>query len=79
MYSTPARELVELIFELSRRRSHNLVEAKITERQAASRYLKQLIAAGVLEGKAVGRERRYLHPKLLGLLTREGNEVVGYG
>ncbi len=70
---------MELIFKRPYCRIHNLVEAKISERQAASRYLKQLTAVGVLEEKAVGREKLYLHPKLLGLLTRESNDVVGYG
>ena len=59
-------------------RIQNLVKAKICERQAASRYLKRLVEIGVLEEKAVGREKLYLHPKLLTLLTRDTNTVENY-
>ena len=54
------------------------MEAKICERQAASRYLKQLVEIGVLEEQAAGREKVFLHPKLLALLTRDGNVVPNY-
>lgn len=71
-------ELVHLIFEMPYCRIQNLVEAKICERQAASRYLKQLVEIGVLEEQAAGREKVFLHPKLLTLLTRDGNVVPNY-
>lgn len=71
-------ELVHLIFEMPYCRIQNLVEAKICERQAASRYLKQLVEIGVLEERAAGREKVFLHPKLLALLTRDGNVVPNY-
>ncbi len=71
-------ELVNLIFELPYCRIQNLVDAKIAERQAASRYLKQLAEIGVLEEKAVGREKLFIHPKLLHLLIRDGNSVAAY-
>lgn len=71
-------ELVHLIFEMPYCRIQNLVEAKICERQAASRYLKQLVEIGVLEEQAAGREKVFLHPKLLALLTRDGNVVPNY-
>ncbi|MFZ4599970.1 MAG: protein adenylyltransferase Fic [Terrimicrobiaceae bacterium] len=71
-------ELVHLIFEMPYCRIQNLVEAKICERQAASRYLKQLVKIGVLEEQAAGREKVFLHPKLLTLLTRDGNVVPNY-
>jgi Fic family protein len=71
-------ELVNLIFELPYCRISNLVDAKIAERQAASRYLKQLAEIGVLEQEAVGREKLFLHPKFLRLLIREGNKFAEY-
>jgi len=71
-------ELVHLIFEMPYCRIQNLVEAKICERQAASRYLKQLVEIGVLREQAAGREKLFLHPKLLTLLTRDGNAVLNY-
>ena len=71
-------ELVHLIFEMPYCRIQNLVEAKICERQAASRYLKQLVEIGVLVEQAAGREKVFLHPKLLALLTRDGNVVPNY-
>jgi Fic family protein len=71
-------ELVHLIFEMPYCRIQNLVEAKFCERQAASRYLKQLVEIGVLEEQAAGREKVFLHPKLLTLLTRDGNVVPNY-
>jgi len=40
-------------------------------RQAASRYLKQLVEIGVLEERVVGREKLFIHPKLMDLLTSD--------
>ncbi|CAN5391716.1 Fic family protein [soil metagenome] len=74
-----SRELIDLIFELPYCRIQNVVTAKLAERQAASRYLKQLTDIGVLEEKTVGREKLFLHPKLLRLLTRESNTFAPYG
>jgi len=71
------RELVDVIFEQPYCRIANLVEAKIAHRQAASRYLKALVGIGVLEERPVGREKLFVNPKLLNLLTREGKEASG--
>ena len=73
-----SRELVDLIFDLPYCRIQNLVEKNIAGRQAASRYLKQLVDIGVLEERAVGREKLFIHPKLLQLLTRDSNTVARY-
>jgi Fic family protein len=73
-----SQELIDLIFELPYCRIPNLVEAKIAARQAASRYLKQLAEIGVLEEQAVGREKLFLHPKYLRLLTQESNTFKKY-
>lgn len=73
-----SRELVELIFDVPYCRIQNLVEKNIAGRQAASRYLKQLIDIGVLEERNVGREKLFIHPKLMNLLTRDDNKVDRY-
>jgi Fic family protein len=72
------RELVDLIFEQPYCRIANVVEAKIAGRQAASRYLKALAGIGVLHEKAVGKEKLFVHPKLMSLLTRDGNAFGPY-
>ncbi len=73
-----SRELVDVIFEQPYCRIGNLVEKQVAQRQAASRYLKDLSHIGVLREMAVGREKLYLHPKLLQLLTRDGNHFAPY-
>jgi Fic family protein len=65
-----SRELVDLIFDLPYCRIQNFVERDIAGRQAASRYLKQLVEVGVLEERTVGRDKLFIHPKLMHLLTR---------
>lgn len=71
-------ELVNLIFERPYCRISDLEVAGIAKRQAASRYLKQLVNIGVLEERSVGKEKLFVHPKFLQLLTREGNEFLLY-
>lgn len=73
-----SHELVDLIFELPYCRISNLTEAKIVGRQAASRYLKQLVAIGVLVEKPIGRDKLFVHPKLLQVLTRDTNKFTHY-
>jgi len=73
-----SHELVNLIFELPYCRIQNLTEKKIAERQTASVYLKELVKLGVLEEKTVGREKLFIHPKLMRLLTRESNDFAPY-
>ncbi len=64
-------ELLSLIFELPYCRIQNVVDAGIAKRQAASRYLKELVEIGVLEERPVGREKLFIHPKYLNLLIRD--------
>jgi len=73
-----SHELVDLIFELPYCRIQNVVEKEIAGRQAASRYLKQLGEIGVLKEAVVGREKLFIHPKLVQLLTRDGNRIAPY-
>ncbi|MEM9530380.1 MAG: Fic family protein [Pseudomonadota bacterium] len=72
------RELVEQLFVQPYIRISNLVDSGIAKRQTASVYLKQLCDIGVLEENKVGREKLFLHPKLLTLLTRDSNEFEHY-
>ncbi len=73
-----SRELVDRIFDLPYCRIQNLVEKNIAGRQAASRYPKQLVEIGVFEERAIGREKLFIHPKLMHLLTRDDNTVPPY-
>lgn len=72
------RELVDLIFDLPYCRIQNVVDKEIAGRQAASRYLKQFVEIGVLREMTLGREKLFIHPKLMQLLTRDDNAVVAY-
>lgn len=71
-------ELVHLIFEQPYCRIQNLVAANLAKRQTASTHLKQLTEIGVLEERTAGREKLFIHPKLLNLLTRDGNTFAKY-
>jgi len=73
-----SRELVDVIFEQPYCRIANLVEAKIAGRQAASRYLKALVDIRVLREQAFGKEKLFVHPKLMTLLTRDSNLFESY-
>jgi Fic family protein len=73
-----SRELVDIVFERPYCRIANLVEAGVAERQAASRYLKALASIGVLREQTFGRERLFVHAKLMTLLTHDVNEFERY-
>lgn len=71
-------ELVNLIFEQPYCRINNLVEKDIAKRQTASSYLKQLCDINVLVEMEFGREKLFIHPKLLDLLTTDNNDFHKY-
>jgi Fic family protein len=73
-----SRELVDMIFELPYCRIGNLIDREIAARQTASVYLKELVKAGILEERAFGREKLFIHPRLMQLLTRENNDITPY-
>ena len=73
-----SHELVSLIFELPYCRISNLIEAKIAKRQTASLYLKQLMEIGVLAEAETSKEKLFIHPKLMQLLSRDGNQFEHY-
>ena len=72
------RELVELIFVQPYSRISNVVDAGLAKRQTASEYLKELCDVGVLTEVKVGREKLFLHPKLLTLLASDEHTFDPY-
>ena len=64
-------ELVDVIFVQPYCRIRNVVEAAIAQRQTAAVYLKKLVSAGVLNEVKVGREKLFINPRLMRLLTAE--------
>ncbi len=75
---TYTRELIDVIFEQPYCRIGNLVEKEIAQRQAASRYLKDLAGLGVLHEVSAGKEKIFIHPKLMQLLVRDSNVFTPY-
>ena len=73
-----SRELVDTIFQQPYCRIANVVDADIAKRQTASEYLKQLAGVGVLVERKVGRERLFIHPKLIQLVSGDSNEISKY-
>ncbi|UAW64045.1 hypothetical protein KMZ15_08370 [Mycoavidus sp. HKI] len=65
-----SRELTELIFVQPYCRIANVVEAGIAQRQTASTYLKQLCTIGLLHEIKAGREKIFVNPAFLKLLTQ---------
>lgn len=73
-----SRELVEQLFEHPYCRIANLVNSGMVKRQTASVYLKQLADINVLREQQFGREKIFLHRKLVRLLTSGENEFEPY-
>ena len=72
------RELAELVFVQPYARIGNVVAAGIAKRQTASEYLKELAEIGVLREMKVGREKLFVHPKLIRLLTSDDHVFAPY-
>jgi Fic family protein len=73
-----SRELVDVIFEQPYCRIANLVDKRIAQRQAAARYLKGLADIGVLNERQVGKEKLFVHARLMQLLADDSNRVAGW-
>lgn len=73
-----SHELVQVIFEQPYSRIQNLIDASVAKRQTASVYLKQLAGIGVLHEVQRGREKLYLHPKLLQMMTTDQDHFSNY-
>ncbi len=72
-------ELIQLIFEQPYCRISNLVNSGLAKRQTASVYLKQLCDIGVLQEIQSGKEKLFVHPKLITLMTHDSNQYSEYG
>ena len=72
------RDLVDVIFEQPYCRIRNVVDRGLGTRQSASKYLHGLVEAGVLREVRVGREKLFVNPRLVALLTRDGNELARF-
>ncbi|RYZ90420.1 MAG: Fic family protein [Proteobacteria bacterium] len=72
------RELVEIIFSQPYCRIQTLIDAEIVQREAAARYLKTLVEIGVLKELKVGRDKIFIHLKLMELLKDDENILVPY-
>ena len=73
-----SRELVDTLFVQPYCRIQNLVDAGIAKRQTASVYLKQLADLGMLVEVKVGREKLFLHPNFVRLLTSDDHPPLSY-
>jgi len=73
-----SHELVQVIFEQPYCRIGNLVDREIAKRQTASTYLKQLGKIGILKEIQVGKEKLFVHPKLIQLMTKDNNTFKKY-
>ena len=73
-----SHELVQTIFEQPYCRISNLVKSDIAKRQTASVYLKQLTEIGILKEIKIGREKLFIHPKLISLLRQQDNKISDY-
>jgi len=74
-----SRELIELIFLQPYCRITNLVDFGIAQRQTSAVYLKTLTEIGVLVEVKSGREKIFIHPHLLQLLSNDHNKPSPYG
>jgi Fic family protein len=73
-----SHELIEIIFQQPYCRIGNLVDRGIAQRQTASIYLQQLCEIGVLREIKSGREKLFVHPKLVTLMTQDDNTITPY-
>lgn len=74
-----SHELVQVIFEQPYCRIQYLVDCEVAKRQTASVYLKQLVDIGVLEERQVGREKLFVNPRLMHLMTEDSNTPEPFG
>lgn len=73
-----SRELVEIIFTQPYCRIADLVQNGVASRNIATKYLKELTTAGVLEQRKEGREVLYLNTRFLDLLKSNQNGFKPY-
>ena len=64
-----SRELVELVFVNPYCRIGDVVSAGLARRQSASVYLRTMVEIGILQDVTVGREKLFINPGLLEILS----------
>lgn len=73
-----SRELLDLLFEQPYTRIANLEKVGIAKRQTASKYLQALCEIGILQERNIGRDKLFIHPKLMELLRGDNNDFIPY-
>ncbi|WP_134980677.1 Fic family protein, partial [Xanthomonas axonopodis] len=73
-----SRELVEVIFNQPYCRIQNVMDAVSVTRQTAARHLKELADIGVVQEQRLGKEKLFLHPAFLRLLSNDDNQLPAY-
>jgi hypothetical protein len=73
-----SHELIQVMFAQPYVRIGHLIDSRIAERHAASRYLKQLAAIGVLFEEKRGRDKLFVHRKYMDLLGRDDHAFPFY-
>lgn len=73
-----SHELVQVLFEQPYCRIANLTEKNIVQRQTASVYLKQLADIGVVNEVTAGKEKIFIHTRLMRLMSQDNNHIQPY-
>jgi Fic family protein len=73
-----SRELVELLFAKPYCRIGDVVARGIAKRESASKYLKELVALGMLIEEKSGRDKIYMHRIYMDLLSSDEHAVQPY-
>ena len=73
-----SHELVQVLFEQPYCRISNLTDKNIVQRQTASNYLKQLADIGVVTEVTTGKEKLFVHTKLMRLMAQDSNQIQPY-
>lgn len=73
-----SRELVDVLFNQPYCRIQNVVDAGIAKRETAARYLRELVEIGVLHEQRMGKEKLFMHPTYLRLLSNKDHALQRY-
>ncbi|MGN6512980.1 MAG: protein adenylyltransferase Fic [Lysobacteraceae bacterium] len=73
-----SHELVDVLFNQPYCRIQNVVDAGIAKRETAARYLRELVDIGVLQEQRMGKEKLFLHPAYLRLLSNHDHAPQAY-
>lgn len=73
-----SHELVAVIFEQPYCRIEHVIKRMDCNRNLASKRLRALVNHGILKEEVHGRDKFFVHPRLMALLQTDDNTVVGY-